>query len=263
MIAMYGKHFASTYTGSMLGAGPDVFAVWGYVIANTIKSQVELNPKLLAAVIGMPEEAVKDAIEYLCSPDENSRRKVEDGRRLIREGEFSYRVTGHATYRAIRCEDDRREYNRIKQAEYRAAKKSKAVKDDVIDSQSLSSVSAHTEAEAEADLKADATSDTTRASKADDSFDAFWDIVHRKVGKEAARKAFTAAAKRLRFVGSPAPQSYLIERMRTFAASPAATPTDHTPIHPATWLNQGRYDDDQSTWQTEQQTTKRAARLTR
>lgn len=123
---MYGKHFASTYTGSMLGAGADVFAVWGYVIANTMNAQVELNPRLLAAVIGMSAEDVERAIAYLSSPDPQSRNKTEDGRRLIREGEFAYRVTGHVLYRAVRSEDDRRAYNRQKMAESRARARERA-----------------------------------------------------------------------------------------------------------------------------------------
>jgi len=36
--------------------------------------------------------------------------------------------------------------------------------------------------------------------------------------------------------------------MAAFAKTPRANATDHTPIHPATWLNQGCYDDDPATW---------------
>lgn len=122
---MYGKFFASTYTGSMVGAGTDVFAVWGYVIANTQEGQVELNPKFLSAILGTTEEKVLQAIEYLSSPDPNSRTKLEDGKRLIREGQFAYRVPTFFSYRAIRNEEERREYNRIKKAEERDRKKSK------------------------------------------------------------------------------------------------------------------------------------------
>ena len=49
---MYGKIFASTFTGSMFGAGSDVFAVWGYVIANAQDSRIELNPRMLASTLG-------------------------------------------------------------------------------------------------------------------------------------------------------------------------------------------------------------------
>jgi hypothetical protein len=145
---MYGKLFASTYTGSLYGAGPDLFALWGYVVANSSGGQVELNPVALAPMLGMPVERVEAVIAALCAPDPRSRSKAEDGRRLIREGQFAYRVVNAALYRSIRNEDDRREYNREKQREHRA-RKSKPESMTVIDSQSLSTLSAHTEAEAE------------------------------------------------------------------------------------------------------------------
>ena len=120
---MYGKLFASTYTGSMVGSGTDVFAVWGYVVANAVKSQVEMNPDILAVTFGCTRERVEAAIERLCDADPRSRSKISDGRRLVREGQFAYRVVNHATYNGIRNEADRREYNRIKQAQSRARKK--------------------------------------------------------------------------------------------------------------------------------------------
>lgn len=122
---MYGKFFASTFTGSMCGAGPAVFAVWGYVIANTVDSQVELNPKFLASVIGAPEAAIAQAIKELCEPDPLSRNPTNEGRRLEREGQFQYRVTSHAIYRALNSTDQLREYNRQKQREFRQKKRDK------------------------------------------------------------------------------------------------------------------------------------------
>lgn len=154
---MFGKFFASTFTGSMMGAGPEVFAVWGYVIANTHGSQVELNPRLLSAVIGTSPETIQRAIDYLCAPDPNSRSKVEDGKRLIREGEFAYRVPNFEAYRAVRDEEDRRAYNRRKQAESRARRRT--VNTPVIDSQSRlpkSALSAKTEADTETETDTEA-----------------------------------------------------------------------------------------------------------
>lgn len=120
---MYGKFFSSTFTGSMFGAGADVFAVWGYVIANTVDSTVELNPTMLAAIIGSAPDAIKSAIEYLCRPDPQSRNQEHDGCRLLHESGFQYHVVSHALYRAMRDEEDRRAYNRIKQRESRARRK--------------------------------------------------------------------------------------------------------------------------------------------
>lgn len=122
---MYGKHFDSMYEGSMYGAGISVFAVWGYVIAHVQKSRVELNPKKLSDTLGGTIEAVESAIDFLMSPDANSRHKQHEGRRLIKEGQFQYFVPSWDTYQGIRNSDDRREYNRVKQAEHRARKSRK------------------------------------------------------------------------------------------------------------------------------------------
>ncbi len=151
---MFGKFFASTFTGSMFGAGADVFAVWGYAIANTVASQVELNPRVIAAAIGMTPERALAAIDVLIQPDSNSRSKNDDGCRLVREGEYAYRVPNHDKYRLIRCEEDRRAYNREAQSKSRKRKReSILVNTPVIDGQSLSSVSAQAEAEAEAEAE--------------------------------------------------------------------------------------------------------------
>jgi len=154
----YGKIFASTFSGSMYGAGPEVFAVWSYVIANTIDSQVELNPLKVGHCLGMKPEDVKAVIEKLCSPDLGSNNKQHEGRRLIKEGEFAYFVVSHSIYRAMRNEDERREYNRKKQAECREKRKLSLT---VIDK---SAVSAKAEAEAEAEAEASPHSGESGAS---------------------------------------------------------------------------------------------------
>ncbi len=108
----------------MVGAGAMVFAVWGYVIAKwkpdkDVGGQVRLNPALLGPILGESVKEVEKAIEYLCRPDERSSTKEEGGRRLIRIGQFDYRVVNAAKYHAIRNEEDRREQNREAQARYR------------------------------------------------------------------------------------------------------------------------------------------------
>ena len=105
----------------MYGAGVEVFALWGYVIAHTVDSQVELNPDYLAPLLGTSPETVRTALAYLCAPDPVSRSKGHDGRRLIKEGEYAYRVPNHEHYRRIRDEADRREYMRTYQQARRAA----------------------------------------------------------------------------------------------------------------------------------------------
>jgi hypothetical protein len=116
---VYGKFFSSTFTGSMMAAGSDVFAVWSYAISHAYKAHVELNPKLLAAVIGSTPEKMQTAIDFLCSDDPASRSKEHNGKRLVRDGEFQYFLPNHEKYRNIVNEDERRQYNRIKKQESR------------------------------------------------------------------------------------------------------------------------------------------------
>lgn len=133
---MYGKIYESTFTGSMVGSGAVVFAVWSYVIAHVKPpGVVELNAALLGPVLGCPVGDVEKALEVLCAPDERSRTPEHEGRRLLREGQFLYRVPTWGHYHAMRNDDERRAYNREAQ---RRSRSKRAVKHDVNDSQHTS-----------------------------------------------------------------------------------------------------------------------------
>lgn len=136
-VGVYGKIFETMFEGSMVGAKPTVWAVMAYVIAKqrpdrTVGSQVRLNPRLLAVTFGTTEKDVNEAIEYLCKPDPESTSKEEGGRRLVRLGEFEYRVVNGAKYRAVRDEEERRAQNREAQRRYRTKEKLKLQPDPVI-----------------------------------------------------------------------------------------------------------------------------------
>lgn len=161
---MYGKHFQSMYTGSMCGSGAAVFAVWGYVIAHVRDNTCELNPAYLAFVLGMEEKQVIQAIEFLCSPDSKSRGKEFDGRRLIREGEYQYRVPQAEHYRKIRSSDDQREANRERQHRYRMLHSVTPLKTDVTKSNDISEA----EAEAESKKKLDSSEPQSAAAEPHD-----------------------------------------------------------------------------------------------
>lgn len=119
----YGKIYEQTFTGSMMGAGPVVFAVWSYAIAHLKPpGRVELNPRLLAAVIGAPLKDVQAAIETLCSSDPESRSKIEKGRRLVKEGEFLYRAPTFERYRNG-TDEERKATNAARQKRHREKKK--------------------------------------------------------------------------------------------------------------------------------------------
>jgi len=126
---MYGRIFQRMYQGSMVGAGSTVFAVWGYCIANADPDNhtVDLNPALLAAVIGETKENIEKAISYLASEDLNSHNKSHDGRRLVNTTGYEYFLPSHEDYRKILNGEDLRQYFRTKKREQRAV--SKTVKD--------------------------------------------------------------------------------------------------------------------------------------
>lgn len=121
---MFGKHFASMYEGSMIGKGSCFFAVWGYVLSHFVPdremgAQVELNPKLIAFVLGEDLVKVEAAIGEMCEPDSKSRSKEKQGRKLVKVGEYAYQVVNGEKYRAIRDEEKRRSQNREAQAKFR------------------------------------------------------------------------------------------------------------------------------------------------
>lgn len=121
---MYGKLFASMYQGSMIGAGPHVFSLMPWIIANQLGGQIEINPKTLAFIFGTTELDVIDAIRFLCAPDPRSRSKEKEGRRIVpmtptgelpSDEEFQtlvYEVVNWEHYRNLRRQADRREYMR-------------------------------------------------------------------------------------------------------------------------------------------------------
>ena len=113
MSHLYGKVFGSLYEGSMLGAGVHVFALWPYCLARAdARGIVEVNPKLAAVVLGCSVTEIEQALEYLQRPDPDSRSREEEGRRLVREGQFAYRIVNYLRYREIRDAEARREYQR-------------------------------------------------------------------------------------------------------------------------------------------------------
>jgi hypothetical protein len=91
------KPFTSMYNCSMVGAGANLFAVWGYVMAHTARGVVDLNPNLVAFVVGMTVPDVVAVIEELKQPDPKRY-----GWGIEHESGFRYRVTFHddtATWR--------------------------------------------------------------------------------------------------------------------------------------------------------------------
>lgn len=67
-------------------------------------------------------------------------------------------------------------------------------------------------------------------------FDQFWEWYPRKVGKDAARKAWDSARRRT-------DQQNIIDGIERFRLDPNLPAKEFIP-HPSTWLNEGRWDDE-------------------
>lgn len=89
-------------------------------------------------------------------------------------------------------------------------------------------------------------------SPQEQAFDEWWSVwpSGKKVGKQAAWKAYKAAVKRIctdRDCEPDGAYRHLQERLAAFVGTPKCL-GPYCP-HPSTWLNEGRYDDDPSAWQ--------------
>ncbi len=82
-------------------------------------------------------------------------------------------------------------------------------------------------------------------------FDVFWGHVINKVGKDAARRAFTASVNRLikdEHMTAEEAGLFIVDRMKDWTQSKDATDEVKGRLHPRTWLSQGRYMDDPAAW---------------
>jgi hypothetical protein len=87
-----------------------------------------------------------------------------------------------------------------------------------------------------------------------EAFTLWWVTYPRRAAKAEALKAWEAAVKLIaaeRPCTEDQAQESLLEAAQAFAASPKGKSGAYCP-YPATWLNQGRYDDDRTTWKDSQ-----------
>jgi DNA-binding MarR family transcriptional regulator len=90
-----------------------------------------------------------------------------------------------------------------------------------------------------------ARADTFPAATVEALYEAYPRHVGKAVALKAIRKALATVADR---AGPDVPADWLMARVVLYAAARRGQDQQFTP-HPATWFNQGRYDDDPATWQ--------------
>lgn len=145
----YTKLFSSIVASTIWREPHEVRIVWITMLAMANKQGV-----VDAAVPGLADmarvsiESCETALARLESPDPHSRTPDNEGRR-IKKVPGGWLILNHAKYRERMGADERREYNRVKQAESRAkkAKPTESSQLSVSKCQQMSALSAHTDTE--------------------------------------------------------------------------------------------------------------------
>lgn len=150
----YTKLFNSILASTIWREDDKTRIVWITLLAMSDKNGVaEGSVPGLADLARVTIPECEASLVKLMSPDPYSRTTENEGMR-IKKVDGGWAILNHAKYRAKMSSDERREYNRLKQQEFRSKNKStrrqrKSIT--VNDNQSQSALSAHTDTEAKAD----------------------------------------------------------------------------------------------------------------
>lgn len=185
----------------------------------------------IARRAGITREECEAALSSFLSPDRDSRTPDNEGRR-IEPIDGGWRILNYAKYREIRDDEARREYQRKWDQENRPSRHRNPIKPDTSDKPDQKPTKA--EAEAEAVKKPSPSSD-------DDGFAQFWSIYPRKVGKLAAVKAWNRIKGRSELL-----PKILAALKRQKGSDDWSRENGRFIPNPATWLNQGRWEDEVS-----------------
>lgn len=197
----------------------------------------------IARRINLPLLTFVNSVNSLKEPDPDSNSKEEDGRRVVSsDSERGYQIVNYQKYRNLKDENEKREYMRTYMRNRREAEKSvKSVnfcKDPSIDV-------TQAEAEAEAEVKTK-TPPTPKPPKpkplTDPSFDRFWRAYPNRKAKGAAEKSWKALK----------PDAELVELILKAIEDQKRSKKWREEggrfiPYPATWLNQKRWEDEQTT----------------
>jgi len=182
----------------------------------------------LASVANVSTEAGDKAIKNLLAPDEYSRTKDHEGRR-VEEIDGGWRILNYQKYRRMLNEEERREYK----AKWIADKRRQP--STTVDSRSkMSTVSTHADAEAEAE--ADKKKPPNPLKGECDGFDLFWNEYPNKQSKIAAKRAWLKI--------KPDEREEVMRGIAAWKQSESWLKDDGQFIpYPATFLNQRRFED--------------------
>lgn len=114
---MYGKLFATMYDGTLGTRGPwqALVTFQQLVILADRHGVVDMTSEAIARRTTIPIDIITKGLAMLEQPDPDSRSPDEDGRRIVRLSDtraWGWRIVNHGKYRAMRTQEERREYHR-------------------------------------------------------------------------------------------------------------------------------------------------------
>lgn len=112
---MYGKLFASMFTGSLHGHWQAIITFQQMIILADQDGTIEMTPSAISSTTSIPLDIIEAGITILEAPDPDSRTPGEEGRRITRinpNRSWGWHITNHAHYRSIRTAMERREYHK-------------------------------------------------------------------------------------------------------------------------------------------------------
>jgi hypothetical protein len=133
---MYGKVFASLYQGTLRGKAHPILVFNNLIATANRHGEVDRHWRAIAEDIGLTTEEVRDAIDFLSSPDPESRSPDCDGARLTLIAPpraWGWVIVNYAKYRDIRDEEERRDYMR----DYMSKRRSAGVEGNPVNKKSL------------------------------------------------------------------------------------------------------------------------------
>lgn len=114
---MYAKVFSQMYDGTLCTRGPwqALVTFQQLLVLADQDGNVDMTAEAIARRTTIPLEIIQVGIEKLLLEDERSRTPTENGKRIIplSEGrDWGWHVVNYKHYRALKREEDRREYHR-------------------------------------------------------------------------------------------------------------------------------------------------------
>jgi len=225
---MYGKLFTQMYDGTLATKGPwQALVTFQQMLILCDKDGViDMTPEAISRRTTIPIEIIEIGIPALEEVDPASRSPELEGRRIVRlseSREWGWQIVNYAKYRKIRSEEDRKEYMRNYQKNYRkrAVNNSKQVNTPL----------------------AMSTNSISRSNKStcsnSDGFELFWDAYPKKRNKQSARKAWD------KIKPTESMQEKILAVLPSLASSRDWSKENRQfcPL-PATWLNAGGWDDE-------------------